>query len=75
MRRAVVGQLRRADPWTVLRASSVARHEFPKRGVPLSKAAELAQLALAAHNAEETPLSAKDIERNALGIGHRLALI
>jgi len=37
-----------------------------KRGVPFSKASEVAQLALTAHNAEETPLFAKDIERKAL---------
>ena len=37
-----------------------------KRGIPFSKASELAQLALSAHNAEETPLFAKDIEHKAL---------
>lgn len=37
-----------------------------KRGVPFAKASELAQHALTAHNAEETPLFAKDIERKAL---------
>lgn len=37
-----------------------------KRGVPFAKASELAQQALTAHNAEETPLFAKDIERKAL---------
>jgi hypothetical protein len=36
------------------------------RGVPLAKAGEAAQQALSAHNAEETPLFAKDIERKAL---------
>lgn len=36
------------------------------RGVPLAKASEAAQQALSAHNAEETPLFAKDIERKAL---------
>jgi hypothetical protein len=34
--------------------------------VPLTKASEAAQQALSAHNAEETPLFAKDIERKAL---------
>ncbi|AXL49410.1 hypothetical protein DSC91_001211 [Paraburkholderia caffeinilytica] len=37
-----------------------------QRGVPFAKASELAQQALTAHNAEETPLFAKDIERKAL---------
>lgn len=37
-----------------------------KRGIPFSKASELAQQALTEHNAEETPLFAKDIERKAL---------
>ncbi|MBK5150089.1 hypothetical protein PQR37_24575 [Paraburkholderia nemoris] len=37
-----------------------------KRGVPFAKASELAQQALSAHNAEETPLFAMDIERKAL---------
>ncbi|WP_201698613.1 hypothetical protein [Paraburkholderia hiiakae] len=37
-----------------------------KRGIPFSKASEFAQQALTAHNAEETPLFAKDIERKAL---------
>ena len=37
-----------------------------KRGVPFAKASEFAQQALAAHNAEETPLFAKDIEGKAL---------
>lgn len=36
-----------------------------KRGVPFVKASEFAQQALSAHNAEETPLFAKDIERKA----------
>jgi hypothetical protein len=33
-----------------------------KRGVPLARASEAAQRALSAHNAEETPLFATDIE-------------
>lgn len=37
-----------------------------KRGVPFAKASEFAQQALTAHNAEETPLFAKDIEGKAL---------
>lgn len=37
-----------------------------KRGVPFAEASEFAQRALAAHNAEETPLFAKDIEHKAL---------
>ncbi|MFZ0716713.1 hypothetical protein, partial [Mycobacterium sp.] len=37
-----------------------------KRGVPLAKASEAAEQALRAHNAEETPLFAKDIEHKAL---------
>jgi hypothetical protein len=37
-----------------------------KRGVPFAKASEAAQQALRAHNAEETPLFAKDIEHKAL---------
>ena len=37
-----------------------------KRGVPVSLAGEAAQKALSPHNAEETPLFAKDIERKAL---------
>lgn len=37
-----------------------------KRGVPFAKASEGAQQALTAHNAEETPLFANDIERKAL---------
>ena len=37
-----------------------------KRGVPFDKASEFAQQALTAHNAEETPLFAKDIEGKAL---------
>jgi hypothetical protein len=37
-----------------------------RRRVPFAKASEAAQQALAAHNAEETPLFAKDIERKAL---------
>ena len=36
------------------------------RGVPFAKASELAQQALSAHNAEETPLFARDIEGKAL---------
>ena len=36
-----------------------------KRGVPFAAASEGAQRALSAHNAEETPLFAKDIERKA----------
>lgn len=36
-----------------------------KRGVLFDKASELAQQAVGAHNAEETPLFAKDIERKA----------
>ena len=36
-----------------------------KCGVPFAKASEAAQQALSAHNAEETPLFAKDIERKA----------
>jgi hypothetical protein len=35
------------------------------RGVPFSKACEVVQAAVSAHNAEETPLFAKDIERKA----------
>jgi hypothetical protein len=37
-----------------------------KRSVPFAKASEAAQQALRAHNAEETPLFAKDIEHKAL---------
>jgi hypothetical protein len=37
-----------------------------KRGVPFAKASEAAQPALSAHNAEETPLFARDIEHKAL---------
>ena len=37
-----------------------------KRGVPFAKASEAVQKALSNHNAEETPLFAKDIERKAL---------
>jgi hypothetical protein len=37
-----------------------------KRGVPFARASEAAQQALRAHNAEETPLFAKDIEHKAL---------
>jgi hypothetical protein len=37
-----------------------------KRGVPFAKASEAAQQALRAHNAEETPLFARDIEHKAL---------
>jgi hypothetical protein len=37
-----------------------------KRGVPFSKACEFAQQALDEHNAEETPLFARDIERKAI---------
>lgn len=36
-----------------------------KRGVPLAKASEYAQQAPTAHNIEEAPLLAKDIERKA----------
>ena len=36
------------------------------RGVPFAKASEAAQRALSAHNAEETPLFARDIEHKAL---------
>jgi hypothetical protein len=36
-----------------------------KRGVPFAKASEAAQQAVSAHNAEETPLFAADIERKA----------
>ena len=36
-----------------------------KRGVPFTKASEAAQRALRAHNAEETPLFARDIEHKA----------
>jgi hypothetical protein len=35
------------------------------RGVPIAKASEVVQSALTAHNAEETPLFARDIERKA----------
>ena len=35
------------------------------QGVPLDKAKEAAQHAVANHNAEETPLFAKDMERKA----------
>lgn len=38
-----------------------------KRGVPFATASESAQHALSAHNAEETPLFAWDIEHKALG--------
>jgi hypothetical protein len=41
------------------------REALEKRGVPFAKACEAAQQAVAAHNAEETPLFAKDIERKA----------
>jgi hypothetical protein len=37
-----------------------------KRGAPFAKASEAAQHALSAHNAEETPLFARDIEHKAL---------
>jgi hypothetical protein len=37
-----------------------------KRGVPFATASEAAQHALSAHNAEETPLFAGDIEHKAL---------
>jgi hypothetical protein len=37
-----------------------------KRSVPFDKASELVQQAVQAHNAEETPLFAEDIERKAL---------
>ena len=37
-----------------------------KRGVPFATASEAAQQALSAHNAEETPLFAWDIEHKAL---------
>jgi alpha-D-ribose 1-methylphosphonate 5-triphosphate synthase subunit PhnH len=40
--------------------------ELDKRGVPFATASEAAQRALSAHNAEETPLFAKDIESKAL---------
>ena len=36
-----------------------------KRGIPFAKAREAAQQAVSAHNAEETPLFAADIERKA----------
>jgi len=36
------------------------------RGAPFAKASEAVQKAVSAHNAEETPLFAKDIERKAL---------
>lgn len=36
------------------------------RGIPFTKASEIAQQAVGAHNAEETPLFAEDIERKAL---------
>jgi hypothetical protein len=36
-----------------------------KRGVSFAQASQVAQGALSAHNAEETPLFAKDIERKA----------
>ena len=39
-----------------------------KRGVSLAQAREYAQAALSAHNIEETPLFAKDIERKALAM-------
>src|ERR1700739_1276789 len=42
------------------------REELDKRGVPFATASEAAQRALSAHNAEETPLFAKDIESKAL---------
>lgn len=38
-----------------------------KRGVSLAQASQVAQSALSAHNAEETPLFARDIERKAKG--------
>lgn len=37
-----------------------------KRGIPFEKASQAAEAAMSAHNAEETPLFAKDIERKAL---------
>jgi hypothetical protein len=37
-----------------------------RRGVPFDRASEAAQQALSAHNAEETPLFARDIEHKAL---------
>jgi hypothetical protein len=37
-----------------------------KRGVPFAKASEAVQKAVSAHNAEETPLFAVDIERKAI---------
>jgi hypothetical protein len=40
--------------------------ELDKRGLPFATASEAAQRALSAHNAEETPLFAKDIESKAL---------
>ncbi len=41
------------------------REALEKRGVPFAKASEAAQQAVSAHNAEETPLFARDIERKA----------
>ena len=41
------------------------REALDKRGVSFATASELAHQALSAHNAEETPLFAKDIERKA----------
>lgn len=38
-----------------------------QRGVPFARASEAAQQALRAHNAEETPLFARDIEHKAAG--------
>lgn len=36
-----------------------------KRGIPFEKASQAAEAAMTAHNAEETPLFARDIERKA----------
>lgn len=41
------------------------REVLEARGVPFAKASAAAQQALSAHNAEETPLFARDIERRA----------
>jgi hypothetical protein len=49
-----------------VRAAPGYLEELDKRGVPFEIASEAAQRALTAHNAEETPLFAKDIESKAL---------
>jgi hypothetical protein len=49
-----------------VRSTSGYLEALEKRGVPFAKAGEAAQHTLSAHNAEETPLFARDIEHKAL---------